>query len=308
MWIRGYLPALAVGLSLALGSACGAQQTEQKSQAEPVSVSGASGQLPKIDFSAPLEPPKSVISTVIHGDGGPVQNGESVVVNLTMINGRTGDLASSTYAEGQHPMVTTPNSESLFPVVQQALQGANAGDRVLIEATSKDAFGTAGAPQYGVEGGDPMVMVVDVMGVPPSDILPHAVGRPESQGRQWPTVLLSGRIPQGLHFTTKRPRPRQAHSKVLIEGQGPKIRVGNIVALQYLKQRWGAKSPEETTWPNPAQIYIFDSAGGLQGWQKAVLGAAQGSRILVRIPVESGASPAKRGRQMVYLIDVLGVG
>ncbi len=308
MWIRGYLPALVVAVALALSSACGAQQAQHESKTKPVSVTGDFGQLPKLDFSAPLDLTKSEHSTVIHGDGGPVQNGESVVVNLTMVNGRTGELALSTYDEGHHPMATTPNSEALFPVVQQALQGAHGGDRLLIEATSEDAFGAAGAPQYGVDAGDPMVMVVDVMGVPPSEILPHAVGREEPPGRQWPTVELAGSIPQRLQFTTKRPRPRQAQVKVLIEGEGPKIKVGNIVALHYLKQRWGAKSPDETTWSNPAQSYIFDSAGGLQDWQKAILGAAQGSRVLVRVPIESGASPGKGGRHLVYLVDVLGVG
>lgn len=297
-------------LSLSVTTLVGCSSARSGEQTEPaaIRVSGPLGTLPTVIFKAPLKLQKSVVKKILHGSGGPVVNGEPVVLNLSMFNGRTGLLAVSTYQDGQHPLATTPTSDSLFPIVQQALQGSRAGDRIMIEATDSDAFGSVGAPQYDIQGGDAMVMIVDVMGTPPQASLSRVEGQSAPTAGRLPRLEYRDGLPEHLVFKRRQLRIGQLRVVVLIAGDGPEAGVGNVVKLHYLEQSSTAIKPQINTWFGAPETFIFDSEGGLQTWQRALIGVKQGSRVMILVPA---LEPGRSGRAKVakaFVVDVLGVG
>ncbi len=288
--------------------ACSSAGEKRSSTPEVIEVGGAIGALPEISLPSGLQISSTSTKKVARGAGGPVVPGEPVVLSISIFNGRTGELARSTSQEGQHPLATTPSSESLFPVVQQALQGARGGDRYLIQAVSDDAFGSAGAPQYELEPGDPVVMVVDVLGVPPANALEQATGMAALPPRGWPRVVEESGSPMRLQFPRKAGKIRGVRVQTLIEGTGAAIQIGNIAQLHYLEQDAGSSAPQVHTWGGSPEMFIFDSSDDLPGWQRQLLGVRQGSRVLIVLPKPVGPAGRKRPMQTAYLVDVLGVG
>lgn len=300
--------AVLMSLSLTTLVACSSTHADVKSQSEGIHVSGQLGSLPVVGFDSPLKPKNSVVKTVLHGSGGPVVNGEPVVLNLSMFNGRTGRLAASTYQDGQHPVATTPTSDSLFPIVQQALQGSRAGDRIMVEATASDAFGAVGAPQYDIKGGDAVVMIVDVMGTPPEASASRVEGESAPTTGILPRLEYRKGLPDHLVFKRRPLRVVQPRVVVLISGEGPTVGVGNVLRLHYLEQSPTALKPHVNTWFGVPETFIFDNEGGLQTWQRALIGVKQGSRVMILVPA---VEPGRSGRVKVgnvYVVDVLGVG
>ena len=300
--------AVLISLSLVTLVGCTSPSPGEKSPAAAIRVSGPVGRLPVVAFRTPLKPKKSVVKLVIHGSGGPVVNGEPVVLNLSMFNGRTGLLAASTYQEGQHPLATTPTSDSLFPIVQQALQGARAGDRIMVEATADDAFGAVGAPQYDIKGGDAVVMIVDVMGTPPAASLSRVEGQSAPTTGILPRLEYREGLPEKLVFNRRPLRLRQPRVVVLIAGEGPTVGVGNVLKLHYLEQSPNTVKPQINTWFGPPETFIFDNEGGLQTWQRALLGVKQGSRVMILVPVVEPRTSGRAKLGKAYVVDVLGVG
>ncbi len=74
-------------------------------------------------------------------------------------------------------------------MLQKALTGRRQGARVLVAATADDAYGDTGAPQYGIKPGDPLVMVADVVAVPPTTVLDAPEGQQVKPHAGLPTVV-----------------------------------------------------------------------------------------------------------------------
>lgn len=295
-------------LAAVLLSGCSSGESPDPSPTAGISVTGELGTLPEVTFTAPLEMSSSSSKKVTDGSGGAVRNGEPVVINLSIYNGRTGELARSTYQEGQHPLATYPTSESLFPVVQNALQGTRAGDRIQLAVPSKDAFGAAGAPQYGIEPTDSVVMIIDIMGTPPETNLTVVTGEPKSPPRGMPKVIYQEGIPSRVEFPGRIPRLKAPRIVSLIDGDGPTIRVGNILSLNHIKQKAGSDSSVWNSWTRSPETFIFDNEGGLQSWQQALIGVQQGSRVMILVPDEDAKPGKSKPLGWVYVVDVLGVG
>jgi peptidylprolyl isomerase len=289
-------------------SACGQNSSTKHPSETAVTVSGDFGSLPAVSFSTPLEISSSLARRIVEGSGGPVRNGEPVVLNLSIFNARTGELARSTYLDGQHPLATYPTSESLFPVVQRSLEGARAGDRILLEVPSKDAFGAAGAPQYGIDSADAVLMVVDIMGTTPENVLTKVTGKPKPVQRGMPRVIHVAGVPTRVKFPRTIPRLKTTRVITLIDGEGPTIRVGNILRLNYIKQRVGSRAPVWDTWSRSPETFIFDNEGGLQAWQQALIGVDQGSRVMILVPNDESETRKAKPLGLAYVVDVLGVG
>jgi peptidylprolyl isomerase len=309
-------------LALLVASGCAGsvdqeQLAEASGQLRGVDVSGAVGEPPVIKVDAPLEVEKTYSMLAVQGEGDPLYLDRVFMLELTMVDARTGRKAISTHDDGQTPLAVTDSASMLFPVLTQALVGLHQGSRLVMAATGKDTFGSAGAPQYGIRAGDPVVLVADVIAVPPTDVLDGPEGTPHRAPRTAPRldVAVDG-TPTGLRFRAggkALPRPRELVVVPLVEGTGPKVREAGLVTLDYLGQVWGRSELFADTYAKEPVTVPLGAEGVVPAWERALVGVPQGSRLLVLAPPElaykeTGNPPDVPGNATVaFVIDVLGV-
>lgn len=286
-------------------------------QLRGIEVSGTPGRPPQVRIQAPLEVDATRSRTVVAGTGAPLYLDRIFVLQLTMFDARTGRKAISTYDDGQAPLAVTDSAGSLFPALREALVGLRQGSRLVMVATADDTFGDTGAPQYGIAAGDPVVLVADVVAVPPKDVLTGPVGEDVAPARDVPQLLLDADgTPDRLRFRVDGgsvARPDRLVVVPLVKGTGPEVRASGLVTLDYLGQVWGSRAQFANTWLKEPVTVALGVDGVLPAWDQALVGVRRGSRLLVLAPPElaygdSGNPPdVPAGATLAYVIDVLGV-
>jgi len=266
-----------------------------------VSVTGAYGETPKVKVDSPWAIDKTQ-SKVLHAGNGPVVGeGQGVEVNYYGVNGRTGKKFDESFGRGQ------PIAFSLAQVVpgfSKGLVGHRQGSRVLIAMPGKDGYDAMGGnPQAGIEVGDTLIFVVDLVDAqlsgPEGTAMQPKAGLPtvtEKAGK--PEIT----IPESAPPTTLEVQP-------LIKGKGKKVGANDTVTFNYQWVRWSdGKVLEETYGGQPASTEL---SGLLPGMAKGLTDQTVGSRVLLVIPPADGypdgnATPSiKPGETLVILVDLL---
>jgi len=274
-----------------------------------VAVSGEPGARPVVRMAPPLKVTATRTDVLVAGTGAPVQVDQRFVLQLSLYDARTGKAAVSTYDAGQVPLVAKDSDGSLFPVLAKALVGQRQGSRVVLAVPAADAFEAGGVPPAGIEATDPVVVVADVVAVPPTSVLAGATGRTVPQDPGSPVVELSSGLPVGV--SARGSAPTDLLVVPLIEGSGPAVRDHSLVTLDYLGQRWGTATPFEDTYFKEPAVFPVGAAGSVPAWDAALVGVRRGSRLLVVAPADLSGAPgvaaAPEHATIAWVIDVLGV-
>lgn len=281
-----------------------------------VEVSGKFGEEPTVRIAAPLRVATTQNQVAITGSGPQIQIDQLFVLELALYNARTGERVASTSAPGQVPVVAKSSDDTLFPALVSALLGKPQGSRVVVALPSADAFGSGGVPPTGVEPADPVVVVADVLSVPPVTSLVAADGEDQQPPPGSPAVILLAGDPTEVAVPDGLAAPREVTVTVLIKGSGAQVRDHSLVTLDYLGQEWGSRTAFVDTYFKEPAVFPVGAEGSLPAWDQALVGLPAGSRVLVvdphpdqsgapnRVPGES--KPTEHGT-IAWVIDVLGV-
>jgi FKBP-type peptidyl-prolyl cis-trans isomerase len=268
---------------------------------DKVSVTGSFGKAPKVKVDSPWAIDKTRAKVLQPGKGPVVGEGQSVEVNYYGVNGRTGKEFDESFSRGQSIGFSLAQ---VVPGFSKGLVGQRQGGRVLIAMPGKDGYDAMGGnPQAGIEVGDTLIFVVDLVGVqlpgPEGAAVQHKAGLPtviEKAGK--PEIT----IPESAPPTTLQVQP-------LIKGKGKKVGANDTITFNYVWVRWSdGKVLEETYGGQPASAEV---SGLLPGMAKGLAGQTVGSRVLLVIPPADGypdgnATPSiKPGETLVILIDLL---
>ena len=224
-------------------------------------------------------------------NGPAVSEGQGVEVNYYGVNGRTGKKFDESFSTGQ------PVAFSLAQVVpgfSKGLVGQHKGSRVLIAMPCQDGYDPMGGnPQAGIEVGDTLIFVVDLVDVQ----LAGPEGSKVAPKEGLPTVTETGgkpeiTIPESAPPTTLEVQP-------LIKGEGKKVGANDTITFNYVWVRWSdGKVLEESYSGKPANAPLSE-------------GQTVGSRVLLVIPPADGypdgnATPSiKPGETLVMVVDLL---
>lgn len=308
---RFHQAATVVALALAV-TACGsAEKEEAATLQDQIRVSGDFGDRPTLEIDAPLEVPSSTSWTSVVGKGDKVGAGATTILQLTLANGRTGETAISTYDEGQRPFEAILGDQ-LFPSLVEALTGKPADSRVVVASTSDDAYGDNGAPQIKIEGGDPVVMVADILSTDPTALLDGPTGARLAPPATAPVVLKKDGQPVGFDFAKGR-KAKKLEVVTLREGTGPAVESPDRIAADYYGAVWGASQPFDETFTKEPVNFSIGLGGVIKAWDTALVGKKEGARVMVICPPDVAYGPsAKPGipanSTLVFIVDVLGVG
>ena len=268
---------------------------------DKITVTGGYGKEPKVKVASPWAIDKTRAKVLEPGKGPVVGEGQSVEVNYYGVNGRTGKKFDESFSTGQ------PVAFSLAQVVpgfSKGLAGQRQGSRVLIAMPGEDGYDPMGGnPQAGIEAGDTLIFVVDLVDVQ----LAGPEGSTVRPKEGLPTVTDKGgkpevTIPESAPPTTLQVQP-------LIKGKGKKVGANDAITFNYLWVRWSdGKVLEETYGGKSATAEL---SGLLPGMVKGLTGQTVGSRMLLVIPPADGypdgnATPSlKPGETLVIVVDLL---
>jgi peptidylprolyl isomerase len=245
---------------------------------DAVTVTGKYGRPPKVSVKSPWAIDKTRTKVLTPSKGAVVKAGQTVEVNYHGVDGRTGKTFDESFSRG------TPIAFSLAQVVpgfSKGLVGQRQGSRVLIAMPGSDGYDASGGnPQAGIEVGDTLLFVVDLVTV-------------QLDGPQGPAVEPKAGLPtvtdkEGVPEITipKTDPPTTLQVQPLIKGKGKKVGENDQVTFDYRWVRWSdGKLLEESYSSEPATAAL---SGLLPGMVEGLTGQTVGSRVLLVIPPAEG--------------------
>lgn len=269
-----------------------------------VTVKGEFGESAEIEFD-PFTITETQSEVLIEGESDntrPIEGTDLVAVHYKGVNGRTGEVFDESYPNEQ--AIPFP-LDQVVPGFAKGLTGKHEGDRVLIAMPGTDGYdATGGQPAAGIEVGDTLVFVVDIVSAPLAAPSGETVEQPADQPQVTgevddPTIDISGEAPEELVAQT------------LIAGGGTEVTADSTITVAYRSWIWdGAKQVDDTYAAEPETGAL---EGLIPGWVEGLEGQAKGSRVLLVVPPDQaypeGAAeqgiPA--GSTMVYVVDLLQV-
>jgi FKBP-type peptidyl-prolyl cis-trans isomerase len=111
-------------------------------------------------YAQVLEP---ITDDLIVGEGDPVVDGDSVIVQIMMARGDNLVVVLNTWADNK-PLLIEMVDGYTVPGLQAGLYGMRLGGRRVIAVPPEDAFGGEGIPSIGLPADTPVVFIVDLVG------------------------------------------------------------------------------------------------------------------------------------------------
>jgi peptidylprolyl isomerase len=268
---------------------------------DKVKVSGEYGAPPKVTVETPWAIDKTRTKVLTPSDGLQVKEGQTVEVNYHGVVGRTGETFDSSFARGA-PVAF--NLAQVVPGFSKGLVGQRQGSRVVIAMPGSDGYDASGGnPQAGIEVGDTLIFVVDLVTVQ----LAGPEGTAVKPKAGLPTVTVKNGQPEISVPKTDPPTTLQVQP--LIKGKGKKVGENDQITFDYRWVRWSdGKLLEESYSTEPATAAL---SGLLPGMVKGLTGQTVGSRVLLLIPPADGypdgnATPSvEPGETLVMVVDLL---
>ncbi|MFD4659089.1 FKBP-type peptidyl-prolyl cis-trans isomerase [Kitasatospora sp. NPDC058444] len=250
-----------------------------------------------------------VVNTVTEGERATVNKGDWVTVNYTAKDWTTGkDLPSSYDANGK-PQLYQAGSGQLVPALDQSVIGKKVGSRLLVVAPPEAAFGEQGSSQLGVNKGDTVVFVLDIMeSLPPDSTLSGTMTQAPAT---LPQVKDNGKAPVTITIPEGQAAPTDLQQAVLIKGEGKQVKSGQTLVVQYTGVLWANGQQFDSSWTHGgAQAVQIGTGSVIEGWDKGLVGQNVGSRVLLVVPPALGYQDKAQGSvpansTLVFVIDIL---
>jgi peptidylprolyl isomerase len=273
-----------------------------------ITITGDVGEAPKVKWDGKLDVSKTETTVVTAGDGDKVAKGDQVSAHIWIGNGTTQKQAYSTYDEGKPQAI--PASDDLNPIFKDALLDQTIGSRVAVTATAADAFGESGNPQMGIGNKDNVLVIVDLMDV--TTVLDGPDGKEQAAPSWAPDLVTDGDKVTSLDFSGTPAPNGKLRSAALIEGSGEKVKKGQNITVNYLGQVYKGKKPFDESYSGEPASFAIGVGQVVPGWDKTLVGATVGSRMVLAIPPADGygtkgnSQAGIKGTDTLYfVVDIL---
>lgn len=274
---------------------------------EDITVNGAVGEAPTLDYTAPFATKDSQHRDVIVGEGEKMKKGQRVQFDFAVFDGRTGEQIESSFGSGKQSLVLDPKQS--FPGLVNALKGAPVGSRVLIAVSPKEGI-TERVTAPGVKKSDTLLFVVDATAA--SEALKRAEGEKVEPPEGLPKVTLAKNGKPKIK-TPDADAPTELVVQPLIKGTGPVVEAGQTIAVHYTGVLWGSDKKFDSSWDRgqPAEFVIGDGSV-IAGWDEGLVGQTVGSQVLLVVPPDKGYGSSGNPQggisgedTLVFVVDIL---
>ena len=245
------------------------------------SVSGGFGQQTTVTIPKGAPPGDLQVKVLKQGDGATLQKGDLAVVDYVGAIWASGHVFDSSFKHGG-PVGFPIGVGQVIPGWDHSLVGQKVGSRILMVLPPSEGYGSAGASQVGITGTDTLVFAVDILGA-------HA-GDESASGKATPPG--DDGVP-GVTVTPGKPTitipPGSPPNKLIvypvITGDGPKVRKGDTIVVQYVGVVWNGGKQFDATWDRNEPVALTIGAGQvIKGWDQGLVGQTVGSRVVLVLP------------------------
>ena len=266
-----------------------------------IKVAGAAGAAPTVTVPAPMAIDETRSKVLVAGTGYQVPVGGIVDVQYVGYNGRTGAKFDSSWDRGASAVFPLDKVVAGF---RKGLEGKRVGDRVLLAMPGKDAYDEGGGnPDAGIEVGDTLIFVVDVVATSVASASGTAVAPAAGlPAVTWADGKPSVAIPAGAAV------PTTTTIQPLVKGSGRAVGEKDYIQVHYRSWSWKTGKQLEDRWATPD---VGNIAETIPAWRSWVVGQPIGSRILIvasptdSYPEGSNNPPLEKGDTLVYVVDIL---
>lgn len=277
------------------------QAGENNPALDPVTVEGAFGEEPTVEFDTPFELEESASETLSIGEGEEIEAGDTVTIDYAIASGTDGTELETSFG---NTTLSLPLVEGqTTPALVDAIVGETVGSRVLV----------AVAPEPGAEenpqnpaAAQTIVFVIDVVDVVPE----RADGEPVEVPEGTPVVETDdeGDV-TGVDVTGVTP-PEELVVTPVLQGDGPEVQPGDTVTIHYTGVLASDGTQFDSSWERDAPT-TFPLGSLIEGWQEGLAGVPVGSRVVLQVPADLAYGDQDRegipaGSDLVFVIDVLG--
>jgi peptidylprolyl isomerase len=290
--------------------------TPSGAEVESITFGGEFGSAPELSFDAPLEVLSTQRSVIVEGEGAPVTNGDDLVVNYSLYNAASGALIEESGYDELSPTVLTLNTEvPSFVGVSLTAACSTVGSRVAGLIPPHQAFGIDGAPEFGLQAGEALLFVVDILDIkPPAEpALESLSGVAEAPPEGFPAIEYaeSGEptvtIPEG-------DVPEEFAVATVLVGEGAVVGAGDVVVVHYHGVNWNTGEVFDSSWTR-GEPASFPTGGVIPGFRDGLIDQTVGSRVVIVIPSELGYGPTGGTEDgsigpedtILFVVDILGV-
>ncbi len=304
-------------LPLLLIAGCSSSSGGKKASSSPTSslsdvmVTGAVGAAPTLKLTkTPFAVTTTQTKVLSPGTGPTIVKGQRVRVDYLLVNGRTDKAADSTF--GKASVVFNADPTQLLPGLADGLINQKVGSRMLLAVPPKDAFGTTGNSQLGVQATDTLLFVLDLktattpIAKPAGTTVAAKKGMPtvKDDAKGVPTITM----PAGA-------APTKLVVDPLIQGKGAAIKAGQTITVNYVGAIWpGGKVFDSSYARGMASDTVIGEGEVIKGWDQGLVGQKVGSRVMLVIPPDDGygtsgntSAGIKGSDTLVFVVDILDV-
>ncbi len=297
--------------SAAPSASASAAASGPMASAADLKITGDPGSKPEVTFPKGTPPATSSSKTLQDGTGKAIADGDDVIVNLTAWtwDGKENKLAGSTYDDGSPQLINV--GATMPKVIHKAFEGVHAGARFLavLASDSLTPDQLAQAKQQGMDK-TATVYVVDVIGKNDAKAAHGTAEKAEIKGVK--LVNPGGDKAPRLTTKTSEKAPKDLIAKVVIKGDGTKVKKGQALLVHYTGKIWGTDKEFDSSW-SKGKPTMFQIGTGkvIKGWDEGLVGVPVGSRVLLSIPPSYGygdqGQPGviKGTDTLVFVVDVL---
>lgn len=300
------LAVLALVIAMAGLTALVAPASAANGSLDKVTVTGAEGEKPTLEFTKGLSVKKTASREVTEGTGETVAKGNRIIFDFVAVNTRTKKELETSY--GNTPASVQLDKTQVPKGLVKGLAGTAVGSRVLVAFAPKDGL-TSGLK--GTKKSDTLLFAIDVRGI--YTPLERAEGEAVSPVAGLPTVALDvdGKptitIPGSDPSSTLVVQP-------LIKGAGAVVTAGQTITVHYTGVVYAGNKQFDSSWDRGAPIDFAIGAGQvIAGWDEGLVGQTVGSQVLLVIPPDKGYGEAGQPNAgisgtdtLVFVVDILG--
>jgi hypothetical protein len=254
---------------------------------DAVTVTGAFGTTPVLDYPSDLAAPDDTQRAIVIDGGVDVAPGANVQIEYTIVDATTGEEVETTGFGAGTPLPIRGAVEVMGDFAK-VIGCVGPGSRVV---------GVLPPADSGAEDDDVVIFVVDVL----ADLTPV----------EWTTdVAEVGGTDDAPTITVPAVAPKtDVEVKVLTEGDGAVVGVGDTVSVNYYGVAWDTGEMFDESFSK--EPYTLPVLNFVPGFSDAIIGRKVGTRLLVTIPPsqaygEVGESESElAGKTLVFLVDIV---
>jgi peptidylprolyl isomerase len=274
----------------------------------PITAGAAFGKKPTVAKGTGTPSTDLAVKTVIKGDGPKIAVGDYIKVNYLGQIWSTAKVFDTSFGRG--PYTNVIGQGKVIPGWDKGLIGQNVRSRVELAIPPALGYGSSGNSQAGIKGTDTIVFVVDVL--ERFNAKSSATGKAVAQNdASLPKVGANtdGKAPSIT--VPKSAAPTKLVSEYILEGDGPVVKAGDTLLLQYKGVLWDGGKEFDASYSH-GELAAFPLAQLIKGWQEGLAGKKAGSRVMLVTPPDVAYGdeardgiPAKS--TLVFSLDILAI-